>query len=246
MICPNCHSDVNVSEKDFGALFNCPKCQTAYFINFEGKPEFSDEEFIAPENLEVHDAISQPEIGLPDEESLRFDSSLSDFNSNQNPITTEFENGSDRLGGLGEQQLNVLGNQFGEIQDMRTTENNFDSINSLSDSESAPVAMDSAPPFEPAFSNVASEILNFGNSETQISALNYDLQIAGLDTRDDLLAFKEVIEDSRFGWEPSDVMRQIKNGEVLLQKLNPVQAYVLAKRLHFLDLEMKWKQNVLE
>jgi hypothetical protein len=40
-------------------------------------------------------------------------------------------------------------------------------------------------------------------------------------------------------------MRSIKNGQIQFEKLNPVKAYILAKRLQFLDIEKQWKQNAM-
>lgn len=97
-----------------------------------------------------------------------------------------------------------------------------------------------------SFDQVAQSISDFGNTESQIATLNYDLRIRGLDSKDLMQEFKDAIQDSRFGWESSDIMKKIKSGEVFLEKLNPVVAYLLAKRLRFLGLELKWNQNVLE
>jgi hypothetical protein len=196
MICPNCQSDVAVSEKDFGALFTCPKCQSGYFINFAGLPEYSD----LPPPSEEFPAVT---IDVPP-------SNLSD----------------DLVESVPENDLKV------EVQDFQTFEtNNFEPMNSFVNSE---------------FQDAALEISNFGNSETQIAALSYDLHLKGLDTRDVQLAFKEVIEDARFSWDFNDLMKQIKNGELVLRRLNPVQAFILAKRIHFIDVEMKWTQNALD
>lgn len=96
------------------------------------------------------------------------------------------------------------------------------------------------------FSHVAKEIADFGNSDTQISSMNYDLEITGLDSKEELSAFKDAISESRFGWEPADILKQIRHGELKLEKLNPVQAFVLARRIRYLNLDVKWRQNVLE
>lgn len=96
------------------------------------------------------------------------------------------------------------------------------------------------------FSQVAESISNFGNSEMQNATLNYDLKVRGLDSKEIMMAFKEAIQDSRFGWESLDIMKKIKSGELILEKLSPVAAYILAKRLKFLDLELVWKQHVLD
>lgn len=95
------------------------------------------------------------------------------------------------------------------------------------------------------FSDVAKDISDYGNTETQIAHLNYDLRIKGLDTAEMMSSLKEVIEDSRFGWDSNELMRTIKHGEISFEKLNPVKAYILAKRLQFLDVEKIWKQNAV-
>lgn len=247
MICPNCQSDVAVAEKDFGALFNCPKCQTAYFLNFDGAPEYSNE---PPPDLSFPQDSTPSSEPLAAIESADFQevvpsfeqpaSTNQDFPTFENNDFASFNTDGDS-GGLNlssdlEGGLNIEPN-IGSNSDANSfTSNEAAGVGSLLDSSFG----------ESAFSNVASDISNFGNSETQITSLNYDLKISGLDTREDLLAFKEMIEDSRFAWDVSDIMKQIKGGSLFLPRLNPVQAYILAKRLHFLDLEMKWKQNVLE
>lgn len=107
------------------------------------------------------------------------------------------------------------------------------------ETNSAPVEVASA------FSEVAKDISDYGNTETQIAHLNYDLRIKGLDTAEMMALLKEAIEDSRFGWDANELMRTIKHGELQFLQLNPVKAYILAKRLQFMDVEKIWKQNAV-
>jgi len=94
------------------------------------------------------------------------------------------------------------------------------------------------------FSQVATEITSFANQDNSISVIAYDLKITGLDTKEILVLFKEAMEDSKFGWISQDIFLKIKNGECELKDLNPIQAFVLAKRIQFLDIDMNWTQNV--
>jgi len=153
--CPNCNNEVEVLERNYGALFTCPKCQAVYFVNFDGTAEFSTETYQAP-------------------------------------------------------------------------------------------VIESGQHTESAFQGIAQDISDFGNSEVQISALHYSLEVSGLDSKEDISEFQECISDSRFGWDVTELMKKINNGRITLEKLNPVQAFVLNKRIHFLELELKWKQHVLE
>ncbi len=183
MNCPSCHNEVKVLERNYGALFTCPKCQAIYFVNFEGQAEFSNE----PMTTGVENPVESPVIN-PDENLTNY------------------------------------------IADNLAVEFN-----------------ESTPEFEvSAFQGIAQEISDFGNSEVQITALNYTLQINGLDSKEDIKIFQEIVTDSRFGWDVTELLKQIKNGQIILDKLNPVQAFVLHKRIHFLNFELKWKQNVLE
>ncbi len=96
-----------------------------------------------------------------------------------------------------------------------------------------------------AFSNIAQEISDFGNTDSQLASMNYDVVISGIDNQQTKSLFKEAIEDSKFAWDAFEIMKSVKNGRVEINKLSPAKAYLLAKRLQFLDLEKKWKQNVL-
>lgn len=94
------------------------------------------------------------------------------------------------------------------------------------------------------FDLAADEITDFANQDSSISILSYDLKITGLDTKETMLLFREAVEDSKFGWMPQNIFSKIKNGECEFKDLNPVQAFVLAQRIQFLDIEMIWSQNV--
>lgn len=94
------------------------------------------------------------------------------------------------------------------------------------------------------FGTAATEITDFANQDNTISVVSYDLKVTGLDTKETMALFKEALEDSKFGWIALDIFSTIKNGQCEFKDLNPIQAFVLAKRIQFLDIEMEWKQNV--
>ena len=190
MICPSCHNEVEVLERNYGTLFTCPKCQVVYFVNFDGHPEFSEESY------EAH-VLS------------------SDMQSTAEPSRT-----------------NETANEF--------------SFQPETFAEIPAVEVFSPAVERSAFGDLAQEITDFGNSEVQITALNYTLEICGLDSKEDVRAFEETITDSRFGWDVNDIMKRLRNGKIILEKLNPVQAFILHKRIYFLDFDLKWTQHVLE
>ncbi len=95
------------------------------------------------------------------------------------------------------------------------------------------------------FADIAQEISDFANTDSQLAGLNYDVVITGIDTQETKMLFKEAIEDSKFAWDAFELMKSIKNGRIEIFKISPAKAFLLAKRIQFLDIEKNWKQNVL-
>lgn len=94
-----------------------------------------------------------------------------------------------------------------------------------------------------AFTAVAHEIETFGNQITEVSGLTYDLEIKAIDSKQAMILIKEAVEDPKFGWMAEDILKEVKAGNCKIKGLTPVQAFVLARRLQFIDIEMKWTQN---
>lgn len=230
MICPVCHADSAVTEKNYGALYTCPSCQAVYFINFDGQPEYGEMGEYAPQETSMEVADPSPGTDLSEAFSQNSVSGGSDIS-----LATDFSSPTAAF----ENNIHLTNDHdlAGQMVpgDSIETVNPFSNLNESSFAE--PVS---------TFSEVAQNITDFGNQDVQIAGLSYDLKISGLDTHELRELFKEAINDSRFGWESADLMRTIRNGEVEIIKLNPVQAYILAKRLQFVDIERKWIQNALD
>ncbi|MBC7421524.1 MAG: hypothetical protein H7328_12425 [Bdellovibrio sp.] len=224
MICPNCQTDVKITEQNYGSLYTCVACQAAYFINFDGHPEFGNMN-VPEESMNDSTAPTAPDLNLNDYGESNVEP-IVEFNQNEFAVVEPIQDNIDAP------ELSSLGNSG-------LQENLFETLQNI------PLDQPEHVQAFGSFSDAAKDISDFGNSETQVASLNYDLKISGLDTVEILTLFKESIDDSRFGWETNELMRSIKNGEIYLEKLNPVKAYILSKRLQFLDVEKKWKQNVL-
>lgn len=192
-----------------------------YFINFEGQPEFgevdSGSESQAPADMAPPEGFDQPldMSTLPPTNLPDAISSVMDELPQTNELAAEFD------------PMEPL---------VQFNQNEF---------AAEPEIFTNLAPASTQFSDIAKDISNYGNSETQIAHLNYDLKISGLDSVDLLKGLKEAIDDSRFGWDANELMRTVKAGEIFLEKLNPVKAYILAKRVQFLDVEKVWKQNAV-
>lgn len=96
-----------------------------------------------------------------------------------------------------------------------------------------------------SFQQVAAEIEQFGNAQTVVSGISYDLEVSGLDTKEVMSLFKEAIDDSKFSWIADEIMANLKNGVCNFKNLSPIEAYVLSRRIQFLSVEIKWKQNAI-
>lgn len=227
MQCPQCKNDVPVTEAQFGALYTCPKCVAVYFVGFDGQPEFGSMDMPIAEtteesfttHLNTHAAEDVPSIDIP----------VQTYESFSEAPVVEMTEADPHVN-------NDFNNQFNSDFNLET----------FSPAESE-VAVEVAKPRAMGHSNfaaVAQEITDYGNQEEVISSINYDVVIKGLDTKEVMQAFKDAIEDSKFAWLTQDILNQIKNGEVTLKSLNPIQAFVLATRIQFLDLEIEWSQNV--
>lgn len=227
MQCPQCKNDVPVTEAQFGALYSCPKCMAVYFVGFDGEPEYGSMEMPMVETTEESFATN---FNLnPAEDIPAIDIPVQTYESFSEPAAPE-----------------VAEADFNANNDFNNQFNTDFNLENLEQPESVPAVEVVKPRAtgNSSFAAVAQEIADYGNQEEVISSINYNVVIKGLDTKEVMQAFKDAIEDSKFAWLTQDILNQIKNGEVTLKSLNPIQAFVLATRIQFLDLEIEWSQNV--
>ena len=239
MQCPQCKNDVPLTEAQFGALYSCPKCMAVYFVGFDGQPEYGSMDLPLVETTE--DSFTADLNMNPIEDIPSIDIPVQTFESFSEPPPPEVAEGD----------LNA-NNDFSAPNDLN---NDFNpDFNPETVPEPAPartyesatpaLSAEKSRPISTTFAAAAQEIADYGNQEEVISSISYDVKIQGLDSKEVMLLFKESIEDSKFAWLTQDILGQIKNGEVTLRNLNPIQAFVLATRIQFLDLDIEWKQNV--
>lgn len=297
MQCPSCHKEVDVKDKDVGALFTCPQCRSVYFINFDGSPDFGEVEQPSVEELQRlqnqsipdkkkkkkskkdSDELEQHEVEAhikPDQtnagqtqsgvtetqpietlsshnlEPAVFEVSSSEITENENPVFELQSNDNFSIQESTPEQTNE--SQLTAFDSISTDPVPFEalpsetpSIENFSYESASAVNENPVTPPQAAqdFTSVASELESFGNRQTIVAGISYDLEITGLDTKEAQELLREAIDDSRFEWHPEDIVREIRKGHCKFKNLTPVQAFVLAKRIQFIDIEMKWKQNVL-
>lgn len=270
MQCPSCHKEVDVKDKDVGALFTCPQCRSVYFINFDGTPEYGEVEQPSVEELqklqnaavpekkkkkkkkkdddeldqhEVEAAeLQQPvafELEVPPVDIPQTETPMFEIQPMENFAQTEAAPIETFSLEPAPQETFQVASEEPPIEALPTETPSIENFSYEAANEMPPISSPQD------FNSIASEIESFGNQQTAVAGISYDLEITGLDTKESQELLREAIDDSRFGWHPDDVTREIRRGSCTFKNLTPVQAFVLARRIQFIDIEMKWKQNVL-
>ncbi len=88
-------------------------------------------------------------------------------------------------------------------------------------------------------------ISGFANSEASQGLDGpyvYQVLVKGIDTKEIRESLREVLEDQKFAWDVDQMMQSIHHGEMLLDSVNPVKAFILVVRLRSLPVEVSWKQ----
>jgi hypothetical protein len=257
MICPNCQNDQIVTEHNYGALYTCNSCKAVYFINFDGSPEYGevnskDYENANLANLKEKSRSSSIADTYSFETSETFSSVASFPDTGIEPIASVTENVEVRP----ESESNfseIIAGASGAVDNSFDLQSDFQTP-SLDSQVVVPMA---AKPKEAAknsilksqnsnsFADIVQEISDYANTDSQLAGLSYDLVVTGIDTQETKALFREAIEDSKFAWDSFEIVKSIKNGRVEISKLSPAKAFLLAKRIQFLDIEKTWKQNVL-
>lgn len=93
--------------------------------------------------------------------------------------------------------------------------------------------------------NFTQEIERFSNLNQEVTPLTYDLFIRGLDIPKQIEVVREAIQDSRFGWDPDQILEEIKEGVLVLRNLSPIKCSLLVQRIKFSDIDVEWRQHAL-
>lgn len=94
-------------------------------------------------------------------------------------------------------------------------------------------------------SNPLDDITSFGNADLGQAAFNYTIIISGIDSGSIRAQIQEAISDSKFGWNPVQMIDQIKGGVLTIKSVNAVKASILIQRVKYLSVKISWRQDVL-
>lgn len=249
MICPSCNKDQKVTEHNFGALYTCTSCKAVYFINFDGQPEYgevSSEDYEAANSLQQEAPKAAPVTENPLPESFP-DAGLEPLMSVTENVDAMISGGPENGSYLSE--ILAGGGGAGPDPGVNPFQSQMEAPQPPPPAAKPAPKPQATPKAAPAggnlFADIAQEISDFANTDSQLAGLNYDLTISGIDTQETKALVKEAIEDSKFAWDAVEIMKSMKHGRIVIQRLSPAKAFLLAKRIQFLDIERTWKQNVL-
>ncbi len=110
------------------------------------------------------------------------------------------------------------------------------------ESTAQPSAIDAEPMSAESFQN---EIQKFASEQTAAVFLTYRFFIHGIDTVQIRHSVLEVLSEPRLGLDLNKLPSQIRQGELVLDKLNAAQASYIARHLGAISVEMQWIQESL-
>lgn len=88
----------------------------------------------------------------------------------------------------------------------------------------------------------------FGNSSAsdgRDGTFTFDVIISGVDSIKIKKDLRDSFSDKRFMWNPEELIKNIKNGELRIRGLTAIKASVLIHRLKELPLEIRWEQFLI-
>ena len=92
------------------------------------------------------------------------------------------------------------------------------------------------------------EVVDFGNSDksqARHGILYYNLMIEGIDTSEERRALMDILSNRQLMLSVEDLIKEIDDGKLLIESLNPVKASVLVSELEMSGMEVSWTQGAI-
>ena len=224
--CFSCHAKI---EEDSYGLAQCPDCHTFVFIDFDGhvqNPQKSTkaEKLEAPFSAHLsQDSIDTPQLEKQDKiaSDLKISPAHQQDSTNTPQKTFQVEDPAD------EQKFSI---------DPKPIEANPVETNFVELSDPSPLS--SSDPGE------MQEVIDYANRSDSLDSgsFYYNIMISGIDSKMLRQSVMDALDDSRFGWKKEDMAALIKNGCLIIEKINAAKTYVLMSYLKFLPVKIKWDQ----
>lgn len=216
--CPQCGNSV---PDDFGVV-TCSSCQAVLFVDLEGRvqlqqPASENSENQATQFLNPATTIAE----MPsDYESPTLDPVIEQFQPEtlSEPLSTH----------------SVQQEESAELQDIIQIQ----PIPDLGQDPFEAFAPNSGP------GSSFEEVERFANSDESVGALTYSVIIEDINTKELRQELLRALDDAKFQWDARELVKEVKDGRLLLDRLNPVKASILVQRVKGLKIKIRWRQNV--
>ena len=217
-LCPYCQTPLG---DDFG-LVECPSCHKASLIDVDGNVQLTAEDGSASPLERDSSALAEDVVADINFDDFQFSPELNSAPSTPiaSPIEPEFDE---------------------EPQDVSEIfRSNVTPEPSLSSQE--PPAPEAPEEGAPAFQPLQEDSISTGSSPGN---LRYHLTISGVDTADLRKELLEALTDQKFLWDPSKLIRSIRNGQLRIADLSPLKTAILVSRLKSTPFQLTWEQHAL-
>ncbi len=235
---------------DFG-LIECAKCGAPLLVHMDGRVEHSGAQVLEEAAAAPADAPVEQVVHAPDDEHSGFSGGQREIELEPTSETAEstlIQEPAD----FGPPDLSPAVEDEDSVPLEQPAHEDHDKSFHFTDqaeAETPPAANYSPAPAAPTdpSSPDLSDIARFGNSDSTAhdGSLRYRIFITGIDTADVRNDFREAITDRKMMWDSDEILRGIKNGEVEMQNISPVKAYILISRLRTLPVQVRWEQYAI-
>lgn len=252
--CPSCQTEVT---EDFG-LITCSGCGASLFVDMEGGV-ISQADSEQVQHANYNEEFQEEHL----EDQLSTDPST-DEEQFMEEVGTMMEI-EPEPGGLIEEphEEEVFASpapQFGTdeaVEESIVGEMNFGAEEAPEEPMEAPLEewdeaaeeAEAPPVYQVApTSSDMSDVVDFANSDVSQArdgVLRYNLRVTGIDTTDLRISVKEALTDKRFIWDIEAMIRGIQDGELLLEQISAVKAFIVVSRLAHLPIKISWTQQAL-
>ena len=214
--CPKCGT---INDQDFG-LVNCTGCGAVLAVDVDGNVQ------VAEANQDNSGALNLDPAGAITEA----------------PAEAEFIDIQDSMATAAEVSEIEAEPEVQVLMDDELTRPFQELAGELSADQSSSLNEPSAQPQNSR--EAMDEITQFGNKDSSAGPISYTIVLEGVDLAPIHTKLKEVISQRQFGWDAPAIMRQIKNGKLVLGGLSPAQTVMLLRLLRGTNIQISWSQHV--
>jgi hypothetical protein len=224
--CPQCGQAIS---DDFGVVV-CPHCQAVLFVDLNGNIQLNSANEILEQAAEQEEAVFVEEPSMTPPEGLSLEEDPQAFQETQFGTLARFQNPNPEPALEPLLQNETFEQPIEPPVEPATIENEgFEAEEEDEDPE-----------------QVIQGVGEFEESDLSPGPLTYTVTIEGIDTKNLRVQLQEALDDPKFQWSSSEIIRKIRLGKITLKNLAPVKASVLISRIKDLPLKISWTQQVFK